>query len=474
MVLNAQDLASVDCRPPRSSRMRRSRRSVRFAAGAFLLIAFSLPGCGRNPAAPQAPVALVYPVDASPAWSPDGHWVAFHRRQASPYGPPGLYIVNALGGPIRLLAPGDFFWPEFLSFSPDGRRIAFVVGLQLYIVDVATGSYWSPIATANGATDPDWSPDGRHIVYRRPFTFSLTPPDVDSGGIHVLDVVDGSDAILRPDSLSGNRVYFGKQPHWSGDGKQIAFLEGRPDGYALVLVGKQGSPRQVVAVSPPGDVFDDLLHFARPSAGVEGFAFWQLTGRGAGPYYVNNDGCCIRPFEERYSPHEAFSRDGNWIVETGLDPVDTAEVLFVRRFGDPIGASRRQLTHWRTHQQSAESESLHDVVAGMLKDPAGGREWNTLNGLVSYSRSFDMGTGCLSGLPLQHVASLSLSPWILRMQWNLGGRLASETSPQAPSFVRSSSSRRREAPCPKSGAFDMYQKATACGSYQLQRMILVR
>ena len=61
--------------------------------------------------------------DTSPAWSPDGRWVAFVR--AEPQGKPQLHLVEATGGePVRLTdAPLGIGEPRF---SPDSTRIAYL------------------------------------------------------------------------------------------------------------------------------------------------------------------------------------------------------------------------------------------------------------------------------------------------------------------------------------------------------------
>ncbi|MBC7291176.1 MAG: PD40 domain-containing protein, partial [Actinotalea sp.] len=61
--------------------------------------------------------------DTAPAWSPDGHWIAFLR--AEPKGRPQLWLVEATGGePVRLTdAPLGVGEPRF---SPDSRSIAYL------------------------------------------------------------------------------------------------------------------------------------------------------------------------------------------------------------------------------------------------------------------------------------------------------------------------------------------------------------
>lgn len=83
------------------------------------------------------------------AWSPDG------RRLAAACGVPGLFVVDADGGNLRVLDAGSSGAP---SWSPDGAWLVYSVKLELRLVRAAGGA---PVTLdLRGATGsaPDWSP----------------------------------------------------------------------------------------------------------------------------------------------------------------------------------------------------------------------------------------------------------------------------------------------------------------------------
>ena len=95
--------------------------------------------------------------DFAPAWSPDGHTIAFARWLDG--GTPTLYLVHPDGGALRRLTQG---WSP--SWSPDGKRLAFVLGGSIYEM-LADGRGRKRIL--RGLRNPlvRWSPDGRKLLY---------------------------------------------------------------------------------------------------------------------------------------------------------------------------------------------------------------------------------------------------------------------------------------------------------------------
>jgi len=155
----------------------------------------------------------------------------------------GIYLIRASdGGGLRAVSispPGQHMGDPV--FSPDGSRIAFFRdkpgvsppgGGAIFVVD-RDGSALHRITTWGGAfLDQSWSPDGRWIVFQRPYgVLTLVHPDGTGRHDVPLDLPAGAGAA---------------NPSWSPDGRWIIFSLARngssniyrvhPDGTALTRV----------------------------------------------------------------------------------------------------------------------------------------------------------------------------------------------------------------------------------------------
>jgi len=111
------------------------------------------------------------PRDEYPAWSPDGKTIAFDRLTK---GSGGIYTVNPDGsGPRQLTEPPEGFWDGEPSWSPDGTRLAFTRTSgkrpnrpDVFTMNAEDGTHVRKLtAKTEGAYSPDFSPDGKRIVF---------------------------------------------------------------------------------------------------------------------------------------------------------------------------------------------------------------------------------------------------------------------------------------------------------------------
>ena len=159
-------------------------------------------------------------LDAAPTWSPDSLSIAFERvakdRQTA-----DVFVMNRYGTASENItnSPSIDAAP---SWSPDGGAIAFISTrdldpLNIYTVDLLTDEV-TLLTDNKGAEDgdtdePDFSPDGRHIVYTQ-----STPRMWRT--LHTMRV-DGKDQneFIRSDGL------FRFSPQWSPDSSEILYGE---------------------------------------------------------------------------------------------------------------------------------------------------------------------------------------------------------------------------------------------------------
>ena len=165
-------------------------------------------------------------VDGFPAWSPDGARIAFIRDTdppaTGPLFPPrsqSVYVMDPDGSNVERLTA--FTTGAYISWSPDGKRIAFEAnrdGIWAIYVMETDGSNVQRLTHApdENAFAPAWSPDGQQIAFdsTRDGNFEIYVMDADGSNVQRLTHHDKSDA----------------RPAWSPDGQRIVFHSSRDGG----------------------------------------------------------------------------------------------------------------------------------------------------------------------------------------------------------------------------------------------------
>jgi dipeptidyl aminopeptidase/acylaminoacyl peptidase len=116
----------------------------------------------REPNGTERAVTAPGEEGSCPSFSPDGRRIAYLASR--PGTGQSLRVVSWDGGQPVTLATG-VEGPEYPSWSPDGRFVAFAAGtpIRVWVVSVAGGE--PRLLTPAGGDYPEWSPDGRSIAY---------------------------------------------------------------------------------------------------------------------------------------------------------------------------------------------------------------------------------------------------------------------------------------------------------------------
>jgi eukaryotic-like serine/threonine-protein kinase len=261
---------------------------------------------------PEAVMTMTVP--SVPVETPTGGsaQIAFVSERS---GKPEIWLMNSTGSDLTMLKniPDGACQPDW---SPDGKRLVFVSpckgkqdlykGSSLFIMNV-DGTGVTPLIQAPGGDfDPAWSPDGKSIAFT-----SVRKNNVPH--IYLYDLETQTSKRLADSSSSDRR------PAWSPDGKKIAFetTRGGQVGVSIYLMDADGN---------------NVTPFSNASAGLATMPSWSPNGslivfsRGnnylaaekqSSAHAIDDDFVISQALQNVYNPK--VSPDNFWILYGSID-----------------------------------------------------------------------------------------------------------------------------------------------------------
>lgn len=274
-------------------------------------------------------IELTRPISAnshhfSPFFSPDSFRVGYHRCRGSTNAEKSksLFLEN-LQTPTPEI-PLFRIDGSFPSFSPDGRRIAYINFPGLYVVNSDGSGRRKVFGNMAFATSWDWKRKG--VVY----TSSGPTFESESTEVDIISVnVDDDEINYKKLTQGGKNNAF---PSPSPDGKWVVFRSGRTGHknlYIMDSVDGETGGLQRLTEGPWSDTMcnwspdGDWIAFAsdRENAGLGSFELYMIHPNGTGLHKLIQSGSAGR------TNHPYFSPDGKNIVFTSDYAAVSAEPI---------------------------------------------------------------------------------------------------------------------------------------------------
>lgn len=280
--------------------------------------------------------------DSSPVWSPQSDSIAFISDRRGSF---EIFLMNADGSnqrPLRESGPVNAF--EFV-WSPDGTRLAYPSGGDVYVVEVVApgggGSTAAPVNVSAGKPagsldlEPSWAPGGGRLVIRNatncPGCSDLYTLNADGTGRTQVTSAPGAEA----------------NPRWSPVGEQIAY-ESLSGGRNLYVVNADGTG----AVKVSGDVGS----FGAAAWSPDGTRVAFISGVGSNVYAAGANGSGLTQLSDLAAAGALF-----WSPDGAKVAFHNGNVTFVDLYVVSADGSRRASNYTKTRRDDESASSWQTV-----------------------------------------------------------------------------------------------------------------
>lgn len=145
-----------------------------------------------------------YVYEDAPSWSSDGNKLAFRSSRGGSW---NVWVKDLASGSITQLTSGVYTYSSKLS--PDGKKLAYTDGQNLYVSDITTGNK-KLVSDRTDSSRFDWSQDSKNITFA----------SYKSGNYDIYAAETSSMTVTQITNSPNSEFW----PLWSPDGAEIAYI----------------------------------------------------------------------------------------------------------------------------------------------------------------------------------------------------------------------------------------------------------